>query len=60
MLNVNSLEGSRMIEEYEILKEVLYTTTVKNMSNAKVKIAFKRRIEYHLKSTFAQVRRRTK
>ena len=55
---MNSLEDSRMLEEYEILKEVLYTTTIKNMSHTKVKIAFKRRIEYHLKKTFAQVRSR--
>ena len=36
---MNSLEDSRMLEEYEILKEVLYTTTVNNMSYTKVKIA---------------------
>ena len=45
-----------MLEEYEILKEVLYTSSIKNISHATVKIAFKRRIAYHLKSTFAQVR----
>ena len=47
-----------MLEEYEILKEVLYTSSIKNISHATVKIAFKRRIAYHLKSTFAQVRTR--
>ena len=45
-----------MYEEYRILKEVLYTISMKNISYAQVKIAFKRRIEYHLTNTFSQVK----
>ena len=48
-------KDSRVLEEYEILKEVLYTTSVKNISHAVVKFAFRRRIEYHVTNTFTQV-----
>ena len=46
---------SRLLEEYEIIKEVLHITSVQNISHALVKFAFRRRIEYHLTSTFMQV-----
>ena len=46
---------SRLLEEYEIIKEVLQITSVQNISHAVVKFAFRRRIEYHLTSTFMQV-----
>ena len=48
-------EDSRMLDEYEILKEFLEITSVKNSSRASVKIVFRRRIEYHLTDTFLQV-----
>ena len=46
---------SRLLEEYEIIKEVLHITSLQNISHALVKFAFRRRIEYHLTSTFMQV-----
>ena len=46
---------SRLLEEYEIVKEVLHITSIQNVSHAQVKFAFRRRIEYHLTSTFMQV-----
>ena len=48
--------GSRVLEEYEILKEVLYIDTIENKSCAHVKFAFRRRIEYHITNTFTQVK----
>ena len=44
-----------MLEEYEILKESLEITSIRNTSHATVKIVFRRRIEYHIKKTFLQV-----
>ena len=44
-----------MLEEYNILKEVLYITSVENVSHVQVKIIFNRRIDYHLFHTFLQV-----
>ena len=44
-----------MLEEYEMLKEDLHTTSFKNVSHAIVKFAFRRRIEYHVTNTFTQV-----
>ena len=48
------------MEEYEILKEVLYIDTIENKSCAHVKFAFRRRIEYHITKTFTQVKLRVK
>ena len=48
-------KDSRMLEEYEILKEILEITSIGNTSHATVKIVFRRRIEYHIKKTFLQV-----
>ena len=47
--------GSRFLEEYEILKEILYVNTIENISCAHMKFAFRRRIEYHITNTFTQV-----
>ena len=44
-----------MLEEYEILKEVLEITSIRNISHASVKIVFRRRIEYHITNTLLQV-----
>ena len=44
-----------MLEEYEMLKEDLHTTSFKNVSHAIVKFAFRRRIEDHVTNTFTQV-----
>ena len=49
-------KDSRVLEEYEILKEVLYIDTVENKSCAHAKFAFRRRIEYHITNTFTQVK----
>ena len=48
-------KGSRILEEYEILKEVLEITTMKNVSRASVKIVIRRRFEYHITKTYLQV-----
>ena len=48
-------KGSRILEEYEILKEVLEISSIRNISRASVKIVFRRRVEYHIKKTFLQV-----
>ena len=47
--------GSRILDEYEVLKEVLHITSVKNMSHAHAKFIFRRRIQYHISHTFLQV-----
>ena len=47
------------MEEYEILKEVLYIDTIENKSCAHVKFAFRRRIEYHITKTFTQVKEKS-
>ena len=39
-----------------IMAEVINTISVNNVSCGQVKIAFKRRIEYHLTNTFSQVK----
>ena len=44
-----------MLEEYEILKEVLEITSVRNVSSASVKIVIRRRFEYHITKTYLQV-----
>ena len=43
------------MEEFEILKEVLYITSFQNISYAQVEFAFRRRVEYHITNTFLQV-----
>ena len=48
-------KASRTLEEYEILKEVLEIRSIRNTSQASVKIVFRRRIEYHVTKTFLQV-----
>ena len=48
-------KDSRVLEEYEILKEVLEITSIGNSSLASVKIVFRRRIKYHITKTFLQV-----
>ena len=55
-MNVNIFcKDSRLLEEYELLKEVLEITSISNISHASVKIVFRRRIEYHITKTFLQV-----
>ena len=48
-------KDSRILEEYEILKEDLEITSIGNSSLASVKIVFRRRIEYHITNTLLQV-----
>ena len=43
-----------MLEQYEIVKEVLEITSIRNISRASVKIVFRRRVEYHIKKTYLQ------
>ena len=60
-MNINEInilifyKASKMLEEYEILKEVLEITSIRNISHASVKIVFRRRIEYHITNTLLQV-----
>ena len=48
-------KDSRLLEEYEIVKEVLEITSSRNKSRASVKIVFRRRVEYHITKTYLQV-----
>ena len=54
-LHILCISASRLLLEYEIQKEVLQTTSVNNVSRAYLKFVFRRRIEYHVTSTFLQV-----
>ena len=46
--------GSRNLVEYDIQLEKLYVRSKNNISQAVVKIVFRRRMEYHVQSTFFQ------
>lgn len=46
--------GSRKLVEYEVQLEAFETTSVNNISQAVVKIVFRRRMEYHVTNTFLQ------
>ena len=49
-------EASRSLDVYEIIQEVLHTTSNPgNRSQAVVRILFKRRVEYHIGHTFLEV-----
>ena len=49
-------EASRSLDVYEIIEEVLHTSSnPRNRSQAVVKILFKRRVEYHIGHTFLEV-----
>ena len=55
-LNNYCFEASRSLDVYEIIQEVLHTTSNPgNRSQAVVKILFKRRVEYHIGHTFLEV-----
>ena len=47
--------GTRNLVEYDIQLEKLYVRSRHNISQAVVKIVFRRRMEYHVQSTFFQV-----
>ena len=47
--------GTRNLVEYDIQLEKLYVRSKHNISQAVVKIVFRRRMEYHVQSTFFQV-----
>ena len=46
--------GTRNLVEYDIQLEKLYVRSKNNISQAVVKIVFRRRMEYHVQSTFFQ------
>ena len=47
--------GTRNLVEYDIQLERLFVRSVANISQAVVQIVFRRRMEYHVQSTFFQV-----
>jgi hypothetical protein len=49
------ITASRTLVEYEIQKEDLQIASVNNISQAKLKFVFRRRMEYHVTNTFMQV-----
>ncbi len=48
------LQGGRFLVEYEIQEERFEVLVRNNISQARVKIVFRRRFVYHLTSTFLQ------
>ena len=50
------LLGPRKLVEYEIQEEVMQVYSVNNVSRAVLKFVFRRRMEYHVASTFLQVK----
>ena len=54
LLTHEYFSDSRVLAEYTILKEVFKTTSVSNMSHAYAEFVLRRRVEYHITSTFLQ------